>query len=164
MRIHIGISKRSCNLLGDVCVNSRYITWWQVSDKYPRYTRQCEIMVKMICHSSILRSDDCKYKSKMRTERMCDICDQFEVEDARHFLVRCPYFQIERNNMLHEIQRVVNESGATLTDGDNDMFLNILGRPIVNLTEAQMEAIWLIILEYVASMYMRNVRHKSGIG
>ena len=95
---------------------------------------------------------------------MCDLCDQYEVEDARHFLCSCSYFQTERDNMLFDMQQVVYESGATLTNGNNDLFLNILGKPIDNLTEAQMEAIWFIILEYVAPMYLRNVNHKSGIG
>ena len=37
-----------------------------------------------------------KYKSNPGMLQMCDLCSKFELEDARHFILRCPYFLSER--------------------------------------------------------------------
>ena len=87
---------RSMTLMCNVCLSSRYLNWCSISDRYPHYTKKCEIMCKLICHSSALRSDDFKFKSQLGTLRMCDLCDNFEIEDVRHFIKNAVSFLSKR--------------------------------------------------------------------
>ena len=41
---------------------SRYQTWWKISDSDYRLTGMCETMSKIICHASLLKSDDVRLK------------------------------------------------------------------------------------------------------
>ena len=49
--------KEKENLRG-IMANSRYLIWWYISDIKPGMTRMCETMVKMICHASLLKTDE----------------------------------------------------------------------------------------------------------
>ena len=165
--IHWRIDKclyRQLDLLSGVCPSTRYLTWWMVSDTFPRYTKECEILAKIICHASVLRGDDFKYKNVPGTSQMCVLCDDFEVEDARHFILRCSYFANERNAMLNEISQIDNDANQIFVDNNCDMLYTILGKPHAELDDGHMMAVWLIILKYVSIMYKRNVKSKSGIG
>ena len=95
---------RQRNLLSGMCPSIRYLTWWMVSDTYPKYTKECEILAKIICHASVLRGDDFKYKNAPGTPQMCDLCDCFEVEDAQHFILRCSYFANEKKRYAERNQ------------------------------------------------------------
>ena len=106
-------------------------------------------------------SDDFKYKNQMGTTRMCNLCDNFEIEDARHFILVCPYFAQQRSTMLNEIEAVIGVSGPSFFDDNVDMLYTLLGRPHSNVNETQTETILLIILRTVASMYRENMRQKK---
>ena len=95
---------------------------------------------------------------------MCDLCNEFEIEDARHLILKCPFFECERVSMLSEIDQSEDGSGTIFFENNVDMLYKILGRPNKNLNEEQMERIWSIILKYVPIMYKTNVKMKSGIG
>ena len=77
---------RSMDIMGNVCPSSRYLTWWSISDKYQQYMKKCEILCTLICHSSALRADDFKLKSQLGTLKICDLCNNFELKDVRHYL------------------------------------------------------------------------------
>ena len=49
---------RHLDILNGVCPVTRYLTWWMISDRFPMYTKDCEILSKIICHASVLRGDD----------------------------------------------------------------------------------------------------------
>ena len=115
--------------------------------------KYCEILSKIICHASMLRGDDFKYKNLARTTRMCTLCDSFEIEDARHFILECPYFVQQRRIMLNEIDVAIEVADLRFFDDNVDMLYRLLGRPHVNLNEIQSETILLIIVRTIASMY-----------
>ena len=61
-----------------------YARWWSISDLDRRYMRKCELMVKIICHTSSLKSDDCRLRG-------ATFGDVGGVEDARHVIMQCSY-------------------------------------------------------------------------
>ena len=154
---------RSLDLLSGVSPSTRYLPWWSISDKYPKYIKDCEILTKLICHSSMLRDDDVRYKNQLSTSRMCNLCDMYEVEDARHFILRCPYFTQIRNAMLREIE-ALNEGNRAFFDDDVDMLYRLLGRPHGDINEVQTETSLLVILKSVSTMYKENMKQKKGVG
>ena len=95
---------------------------------------------------------------------MCNLCDNFEIEDARHFILHCPFFQNEREPMYNEFNKVDDNSGTILNKCNTDMFYILFGRTVDGLKEYQMERIWLIVLEFVSSMYKDIVKRQRGIG
>ena len=90
---------RSLDLLNGVSSVNRYLTWWMISDKYPKLMRDCEILVKIISYASILKCDDFKYKHLPGTAQICSLCNDFAIEDARHLILECPYFDFEKLNV-----------------------------------------------------------------
>ena len=155
---------RSLDILSGISPVVRYLPWWSISDKYPNLMKDCEILARIVCHASLLRDDDFKYKNQLGTARMCNLCDNFEIEDARHFILRCPYFANQRSTMLNEIDAVIGAPRISFFDDNVDMLYRLMGRPHCNISEAQPEAILLIIVKTVASMYRENMRQKRGIG
>ena len=123
--------------------------------------RDCEIIVKIICHASTLQSDDCKYKRQTNVNKMCNMCYNYEIEDARHLILRCSHFQVERDAMFREIE---DGSSALFFENSTDMFYTLLGKSHENLSDAKKERIWLIFLIFVSTIYRKNLKYKSGIG
>ena len=66
---------KSLDLLSNVCITSRYLIWWQLADKYFWLSSDCEIMTKILCHSSLLKTDDVRLKSLPMASRFCSLCD-----------------------------------------------------------------------------------------
>ena len=155
---------RSLDLLSGVNPVTRYLPWWLISDKYPKYMKDCEILAKIISHSSMLRDDDLKLKNQLGTTRMCTLCDRFEIEDARHFILICPHFTRERNAMLLDIDSLSDGTQPKFFDDNVDMLHKLLGIPHSNVSGTQSEKILLIILRTVSSMYRENMKQKKDIG
>ena len=58
-----------------------YSIWWQMSDLNYKYVRYCEVMIKIICRASRLKSDDFSLDGAHFSERSCTRCDNFAYED-----------------------------------------------------------------------------------
>ena len=105
----------------------------------------------------LIIADDFKYKNLPGTGKMCELCNDFEIEDARHLILRCSHYAHKRDAMFNEIYQIEDGSGYIFFDNDADMLYTILGRPNNQLTDDQLEKIWLIILKYVATIYRANL-------
>ena len=95
---------------------------------------------------------------------MCDLCDRYEIEDARHLILHCPFFHNSRTTMVEKINEVEDNADFDLNECNVDMLYILLGRTVDGLNETQMEDIWLFALEFVYSMYREIVKHRRGIG
>ena len=154
---------KSLDILSGINNGNMYSTWWKLSDKFPEEMRKCEVIMKIICHSSKLRADDLKLKDSTLTHRMCSLCDNFQEENARHLLLQCPYFHDDRNRMLVEIGKIEGV-GVALNESRLDVFHTILGGPVIGLNERQEEKLRRTTLNYVHQIYQTSSRHKAGIG
>ena len=155
---------RSMDLLSGICPSSRYLVWWSFSDKYPQYVKKCEIMCKLVCHASALRADDVKLKRQLRTFKMCEFCDMYEIEDVRHFLLQCPFSHKERVAMLCKIRDLDNGTNLILNEGRIDLLYVLLGKTNADLDANLLETLCCIVLDGVSDMYKINVKLKGGIG
>ena len=127
--------RQSLDLLSNVNVGVRYITWWKIADKFPELKKKCEIMSKILCHSSILKSDDLRLKSLTRMHRLFNFCDVHAVEDARHFILHCTFFQSDRDKMLNEISNIHESVERAMRESRVEILYIVLGHPIENLSD-----------------------------
>ena len=94
---------RSLDLLSEICTTARYIIWWQIADNFPMMVKHCEILVKIICHASLLKVDDTRLKNLPIFAKFCTLCDHGSLDDAVHMVKQCPALQPRRNVMFDEI-------------------------------------------------------------
>ena len=92
-RIHWAIqirSHESLMIIERVCHTPRYLVWWELSDIFPDKMGTFEIMAKLVCRCSMLKSDDLRLKNLTASKRWCEFCELSEVEDVRHLTLNCP--------------------------------------------------------------------------
>ena len=77
-----------------------YLVWWQISDRFPKVIKTCKVMARIVCSNSILKSDDYRTRKGNDSERICNLCDNYEVEDMKHVILHCPFHEIVRGTML----------------------------------------------------------------
>ena len=153
---------KSLELLSEVCINSRYIIWWQIADKFPHIRKDCEVMVKILCHASLFRIDDVRLKSLPIAAKVCNLCDQGAVDDANHMVMQCSHFQPKRTEMFNEIEALLMRRDYTINQMDENIFLSLMGKPATNISHEVMCEIWLCSVRHISSMYRMKLR--QGIG
>ena len=153
---------KSLELLSEVCINSRYIVWWQIADKFPHIRKDCEVMVKILCHASLFRIDDVRLKSLPIAAKFCNLCDHGAVDDAKHMVMQCPHFQPKRTEMFNEIEAWLMRRDYAINQMDENVFLSLMGKPAANISQEVMCDIWLCSVRHISSMYRRKLR--QGIG
>ena len=86
INIWIGVLNQSQSIIYDILKT----VWWQISDSIPTLMKQCEVIAKLVCDTSELKSDKQHLRNELWTTRICECCDLFELEDARHVIISCP--------------------------------------------------------------------------
>ena len=143
--------------------SSRYQTWWKISDSDYRLTGMCETMSKIICHASLLKSDDVRLKGMPTSNKTCIMCDHYCIEDIRHILIQCPYYHVERSEMYEEIFiKCPNAKRIFEQNRENAIFF-LLGREIPFLGEEEMYTLWCISGKMISKMYKKAVTDRLGI-
>ena len=106
------------------------MVWWLISGRHPNLVRKCSVMSKILSHASIFRDDDFKLKDQLNTFKMCDLCDRYEIEDARHLILHCPFFPNARTIMFEKINEVEENADFVLNECNVDMLYILLGRMV----------------------------------
>ena len=87
--------RTSLDVISTVNVNPRYLVWWTISDNDHTCKYFCETMAWIVCHASLLKSDDLRLKKQHRTARLCSHCNFSAIVNARHIIMQCPNLQEE---------------------------------------------------------------------
>ena len=153
---------KSLELINKICVNSQYLVWWQISDRSHYLLKECEIMAKLLCHASLLRTDDVRLKRLPVASRFCPLCDHSAMDDTFHMVMQCPFLQDSRTMMFHEIERICDACEHEQINVNNDIFLTLMGKPAANFSIELMIAIWECSARHIANMYRCKLR--TGIG
>ena len=120
--------------------------------------KDCETMVKILCHASLLKIDDVRIKRWPAAARLCTMCDHGFVDDVRHMAMECPGLQPRRNIMFGEIHLILEKYGLT-HDVLNDTSWE---SPNLNTPMEAMGEIWICSARNISSMYRLKLR--EGIG
>ena len=84
------IIKKDNDLLVKVMTKTKYLNWWEISDKFPSLLRICETMAKLVSHASRLKCDDIRLKGLVPSYKACSECDLYMKEDLFHMVMQCP--------------------------------------------------------------------------
>ena len=122
----------------------------------------CETMIRLLCRSSKLKSDDVTLKNSSVASKFCPLCDLGVLDDVAHLVMQCPSLQDIRTVMLNEISTLNEGQGEMLlTSGVNILYM-LLGKPPPDIPILNMLDLWLIVAKYVPLMYRKRLR--EGIG
>ena len=143
---------RHLSLFKQVSEAPAYSIWWQIADVDRSYMKQCEVMVRILCHCTVLKDDDFRLKRATIWDKMCTLCDLAAIEDARHMIMQCPYHTDLRVKLQDKISRICPDFGT------REVFKTILGKPIEGIDAQNMCRIWKIGCEYTARMYWATLR------
>ena len=84
--------------------------------------------MKLICNVSLLRGDGYKLDGCHHSERICDKCDNFTIEDVNHIVLQCDFNTAYRRAMFDEIENLQNGMGRIIVEESNDILATILGK------------------------------------
>ena len=131
---------------------TRCSLWWQGADKYHRMRKDCEVMIKILCHASLLRNDDVTLESLPVAEEFCPLCDQGFIDDAMHFVMQCPELQTKRSAMFIEIDQICENSGLEKLYTYGSVFWILMGKPGNGIPIETMEIIRVCSAKHISDM------------
>ena len=140
-------------LLFKIVENAYYLVWWYISDKLPGKTRMYEILASIVCGTSLLKDTDYRIKNKPFGFKMYHRCDLSILENARHLILQCPFYEVERANMFNEIETVNDTWRDKIRNQEYDVMHVLLGMQPENTTFDEMLHIWLTAGSRISKMY-----------
>ena len=155
---------RNNDILYKVISTTRYLPWWELSDKFPLLIKNCETMARLVCHASKLKSDDLRLKSLTPSHRMCSNCDLYLVEDLYHIIMQCPSTEAYMNDMLKNIVDIDESIKSEFENNPSEVFGWLIGKNIPNVGRDIMYRVWLVSGEFIANKYNQICKERSGIG
>ena len=149
---------QALSLVSKITNGPAYSVWWEISDADPTLVRVCEIMVKLLCKSSMLKGDLIRLRRGTVAERMCVHCNLGAIEDATHLIMQCPAQTDVRTELYNRVSAVHPQIEQ------QEYFDVIMGKHIDGWDYIDMQPIWTVSCQLIARMYYRATRVKEGVG
>ena len=113
-------------LINDFMEESNHLIWWEIADGHPELVQYCEVMAKIVCRTSRLKSDDYNFKDQLISIRSCELFEQFRAEDAKHIVLECDGTEQLRIE-LYECIRRASRMDVNMTD---NILYTLLGKNV----------------------------------
>ena len=124
--------------------------------------RDCEIMSKVVCKTSLLKGHDYRLKRKPFGSCMYILCDLGIIDNTAHLVMQCPFNTTCRNSMYNELNSIDDEYVHDILSKPQEVFLCLLGRQPENAPVEAMLRFWKISCKYISMMYRTSVaKHKE---
>ena len=134
-----------------------YLTWWVISDVSHEHMKQCEVMARLVCDTSLLKTTDIRMKKASLASRFCEKCDLGSEENIKHIVMECPFFEGYKEQMFDEIrERCIPEVGELL-NRPAEIFLLLMGRQPDDVSFEAMFTLWTISAKHISNMYARVI-------
>ena len=105
-----------------------YLVWWIISDTKPEMISICEDMARIVCDTSLLKTNDYRLKGKTYGAKMCTRCDLGILESAHHLIMQCPFYENERKTMYHEITLIEGVWREDIMANSQEIMYILLGK------------------------------------
>ena len=140
-------------IMFDVIEKNYYIVWWIISDNYKGLTRMCQKMAAMLCGCSALKGHALKLKQASHRSKCCVRCDLSMVENPKHIVMQCPFYDQYKHDMYHDITQLGNHDIDELLVTTNDVFSILMGKHPINVSMEHMLKLWVRSGKYICMMY-----------
>ena len=141
------VENRYLDLISLTMDHTSYSVWWIIADNNQRFMKKCEVMIKLLCHASLLKEDDSRLKSAPFGSKCCILCDNAAHGSANHMVMQCSFNEGKRADMLREIYAIYPGMDAAVT------FSVLMGKHIEGCDPENMLRIWITSCRYIAQMY-----------
>ena len=152
------------DLLNMTMDGTHYLTWWWLSDFDYRAINMCEKMCKIVCHASRLKRDDQRLKGQCMSNRACEKCDLFCIEDILHIINVCPYYYQDQCDMHSEIYTSCPNAKKIFERETKDVPYFLLGKSLPEMGIEEMTRLWCIAGKWICKMYRDATVNRVGIG
>ena len=144
-------------LLFDIIAKPFYLIWWLLSDKLPHKMKMCETMAALVCDTSRLKASDYRLKKKPFSFKVCSRCDLGCIEDIRHLVMQCPFFEAERNELHVSLSNMGSDIATRILNDPSNYFLVIMGKQPEYASFDSMVDIWLQAGDCISGIYRRAI-------
>ena len=158
---NVSLLFNNSRLLCRVMEEPGYSVWWQLSDVDYKYVKYCEVMIKIICRASRLRSDDYMLEGAQFSERTCTRCNDFVYEDVKHLVLQCEANIRERTELFDQIARMPYGVGDRIVESSTDLLATLLGQFCAGIDIEYMFDFWKISCVYVSRMYWEAINERN---
>ena len=114
-----------------------------VADVDQKHMKRSEVMVKLLCHTSRLKSDDRKLLRSSYNTKCCTLCNLAAYENTWHVVMQCPVHENTRREMYKTIRGVGQALGRVCD------FPVMMGKYIDGWDFESMMPIWKITSTYI---------------
>ena len=140
------------------------MVWWDIANLRSDLIPMCEIMARLVCRASELKSDDFSTKNQTHSIRTCSLCDAFCEENVKHLIMQCNFNQGIRSHMMDEISRLYAQIGQDINEGQSSILYILLGKTLGGCTWQDMVPIWTTAGLAIAEMYRNVLCERTGVG
>ena len=140
--------------------NTRYLTWWYLSDVFHNLMSVCEDMSKIVCNTSKLKCDDVLLKNSTHGARMCLNCDLGAEETIFHIVMTCSYHYETKQSLFEAIRRLPNDLGTSALSDPTEVFPILMGKCPNDFVIEQAIPIWILSAEHISAMYRVVTRER----
>ena len=124
----------------------------------------CEVMARLVCHTSLLKNDDPRYKGGSNSMKNCTRCDLSIPESVKHLVMQCPDNEGAKEFMFEEIQKADNSFARRGAESADQVFLWLLGKHIEGVDRDVMSNIWIIAGHHISRMYNNRIHTREIAG
>ena len=111
-----------------------YLICWILSENIPSLMGVCEKMAALVSDSSLLKAHDVRLKRESFWLKTCGQCDFSILEDTRHIVMQCPFYERKRREMYDEIAKLECEELNEAIAIPHNVFHLILGKQPENIS------------------------------
>ena len=138
-----------------------YITWWILADMFPRKISMCETMATLVCDSSLLKSSDYRIKKKSYSHKICTNCTLGIIEDIRHIVMQCPFFNNETVQLYESLEQMDDETASRVMRDAPNYFHIVMGKRPEYASFQTMIPIWLQTGEHISRLYRKVIAGRT---
>ena len=158
------VLNRKNDMLMRVSTETRYLTWWELSDSFPWAIKICENISRLVCRASKLKSDDLRLKGLLPSHKTCTYCDQYITENLFHVVMQCPIYEADRDLMIRSIMDLDPIIKRSFEEKPHEVFNWLIGKDIPAVDRKVLYNMWLISGKSIDKRYSLICKDREGVG